>query len=187
VPVTRLIAVTGYSGAGKTTAIELIAKLFPSTILYVGQLVNDEILRRQLPLGPESERMVRLELRKDNGMAALAGLAAPQVLRELRAGRAALIDAVYNVEEFAHYRAHCDRDAKLISIEASFDIRADRVARRNGKPLSREQLLERDEVERCTLRTDVAITSAALRVTNEASVADLQAQLQSKLPSLLNP
>ncbi|QIG95935.1 hypothetical protein [Bradyrhizobium sp. 6(2017)] len=62
---TRLIAVTGYSGAGKTTAIELIAKLCPSAVLYVGQLVGDEILRRQLPPGPESERTVRLELRKE--------------------------------------------------------------------------------------------------------------------------
>lgn len=125
--------------------------------------------------------------RKDHGMAALAALAAPQAIRELSAGRAALIDAVYNAEEFAHYHAHCDQSAKLVSIEAGFDIRAARVASRIGKPLSREQLLERDEVERCTLRTDITIASADLRLVNEASIADLQARLQKALPSLLNP
>ncbi|WFU81274.1 AAA family ATPase [Bradyrhizobium sp. CIAT3101] len=183
---TRLIAITGYSGAGKTTALEIIQKKCAGSILYVGRIVGDEVLRRGLPPGPASEKSVRLQLRHEHGMAALAHLATPQIVRELGSDKAVLIDAVCNIEEFNHYRLHCDREALLISIEASFDVRAERVASRPSKALSREELLERDEVERCTLRTDKAMESAALHVSNEASLDALAVLLSNELRDFLN-
>ena len=183
---TRLIAVTGYSGAGKTTALEIIQKKCLGSILYVGQIVSDEVLKRGLQPGPASEKSVRLQLRQEHGMAALANLATPQIIRDLGSDKTVLIDAVCNVEEFEHYRSHCDHEALLISIEASFDVRAERVASRPSKALSREELLERDEIERCILGTDKAIESAALHVSNEASVDALNALLSNELSDFLN-
>jgi dephospho-CoA kinase len=183
---TRLIAVTGYSGAGKTTALELIQRKIPSNIFYVGQIVGDEVLKRGLPPGPDSERAVRLQLRSEQGMAALANLAAPVIIRALGADAKVLIDAVCNIEEFEHYCSHCDEEALLISVEASFDVRANRVANRSRKTLSREELLERDEVERCILRTDLAMASAKLRVSNEQSLDAFDASLLEGLRNVLN-
>ncbi|MCD9816655.1 AAA family ATPase [Bradyrhizobium japonicum] len=184
---TRLIAVTGYSGAGKTTALEIIQrKRASSSILYVGQLVSDEVLKRGLPPGPASEKAVRLQLRHEHGMAALANLASPQVMSDLATDNIVLVDAVCNIEEFEHYRTYCDQKALLIAIEANFDVRAGRVANRSSKKLSREELLERDEVERCSLRTDIAITSAGLHIANEGSLDALDALLSMELRSFLN-
>jgi len=181
----NLFAVTGFSGAGKTTAIDLIAASSKISRVYVGQLICDEVIKRGLPLGADSERTVRLDFRNRHGMAGLAALAASTIRADLELGRTVLIDAVYSVEELNYYRDHCGRDAQLISIDASFDVRANRVAVRPDKALTREELLKRDELERINLRTDLAIAAATIAIKNEGSLSAFQEALQTQVCSLI--
>jgi dephospho-CoA kinase len=180
-----LFAVTGFSGAGKTTAIDFISGYPKRSRVYVGQLINDEVVRRGLLPGADSERIVRLDFRQRHGMAGLAALAASTIRGDLERGDTVFVDAVYSVEELDYYREHCDHDAQLISIEASFDVRADRVAIRTDKTLTRDELLKRDELERVNLRTDLAIASAAISIRNEGSLSLFQETLQTQVCTLI--
>jgi hypothetical protein len=153
--------------------------------VYVGQLIKDEVIRRGLPPGADSELTVRLDFRHRHGMAGLAALVAPTVRSDIERGGTVLVDAVCSVEELNYYREHCDTHAQLISIEASFDVRAGRVAVRTDKTLIREELLKRDEFEKIDLRTDLAIASATIAIRNEGSLSAFQQDLQRQVCNLI--
>src|ERR1700733_12772742 len=150
----KLLGVTGYSGAGKTSAIEYVAGKSGADRIYVGQLVAEEVIAQGLPPGADSEKTVRIRLREVHGMAGLAVLVAPSIRASFALGRCVLIDAICSIEEINYYRETFDATAVLIAILAPFDARADRVAVRYEKTMTREKLLERDELERTVLRTD---------------------------------
>jgi dephospho-CoA kinase len=156
----KLLGVTGYSGAGKTSAIEHITARSGANRIYVGQLVADEVIARGLQPGADSERTVRVDLRELHGMEGLAVLVSPAIRANFALGRSVVIDAVCSLEELFYYRKTFDASAALVSILASFDVRADRVALRSEKAMTREKLVERDEIENNVLRTDLAIEAA---------------------------
>jgi len=183
-----LLGVTGYSGAGKTTAIDYIAEQTGAERIYVGQLVSDEVLRQNLAPGPDSEKVVRVKLRDLHGRAGLAILAASEVQASIDKGNAVIIDAICCLEEIEFYRSHFDPTAPLISIEASFDIRAFRTAARLTRPISADKLRERDHVEINNLRTDLAIQAATESIDNSGDLRQLLEQLdQIVCPLLLRP
>ncbi|WP_457492247.1 AAA family ATPase [Tardiphaga sp. P5_C7] len=174
-----LLGVTGYSGAGKTTAIDYVSERTGAERIYVGQLVSDEVLRRGLPPGADSDREVRVKLRELHGMAGLAILAAPAVQISIDRGKRVIIDAVCCLEEIEFYRERFDLTAPLISIEASFDIRAQRTATRPTKPMSAKELRERDELEVNKFRTDLAILAATTSIDNSGDLSKLREQLET--------
>jgi dephospho-CoA kinase len=181
----RLIAVTGFSGAGKTTAINYVAAATSSNRIYVGQLVLDEIRKRGLPLGAESERIVRLDLRQRHGLAGLAVLATSEIQQSLKLGKSVLVDAVLSVDELDHYRQYCDSTTYLASILTSFDVRADRLASRTERKLSRDELLKRDDLELVSLRTDRAIAAADTSISNEGTLRVFEQRLRRVLCKLI--
>jgi dephospho-CoA kinase len=175
----KLLGVTGYSGAGKTSAIEYLAARSRANRIYVGQLVADEVLARGLPPGADSERAVRVSLRELHGMAGLAVLVAPAIQTNFALGRSVLIDAICSLEELDYYRKTFDAAAVLVSIFASFDVRADRVAVRSEKTMTREKLVERDELENVVLRTNLAMEAAEIKIYNEGDFANFHDQLDA--------
>jgi dephospho-CoA kinase len=181
----KLFGVTGYSGAGKTSAIDYIASQSGADRIYVGQLVSDEVISQGLPLGPDSEKSVRVRLRELHGKAGLAALVAPTIRASVALGRSVLIDAICSLEEMDYYRTKFDPTAILVSISARFDVRADRVAIRRAKIMTREKLLERDVLENTILRTDLAIKAANIEIQNEASFPEFHRQLDLQVCGLL--
>jgi dephospho-CoA kinase len=181
----KLLGVTGYSGAGKTSAIEYIGARSGANRIYVGQLVTDEVVARGLAPGADSEKAVRVDLRERHGMAGLAVLVAPAIHASFELGRSVLIDAICSLEELDYYRKTFDAAAVLVSILASFDVRADRVAVRYEKAMTREKLLERDDLENIVLRTNLAIEAAEIKISNEGNWPDLYKQLDARACGLI--
>jgi hypothetical protein len=122
-----------------------------------------------MPPGPASEKTVRKNLRKRDGMEALAVLVAPAVRSSLALGRPVIIDAVCCLQEMEYYRQTFDQGAPLVSVSTSFDIRANRVGVRAEKPMTVEELLERDVLENTFLRTDLAIAAASTAICNDGA------------------
>jgi dephospho-CoA kinase len=180
----RLIAVTGFSGAGKTTAVNFLAGAIGGQKIYIGQLVLNEIEIRGLPQGPTSEQVVRLDLRRKYGGAGLAVLATPRIQQSLRANENVFLDAVLSMEELNHYRKYCDGSLELTSILTSFDIRAERLSKRLERKLSRDELLTRDDLEVVTLRTDQVIAAANTPLLNERSIVDFEEDLRTLISKL---
>jgi dephospho-CoA kinase len=181
----KLLGVTGYSGAGKTSAIEYIASKSGANRIYVGQLVADEVVAQGLPPGADSEKAVRVRLRELHGLAGLAVLVAPAIQASFALGRSVLIDAICSLEEINYYRETFDATAVLVAILAPFDARADRVAVRYEKTMTREKLIERDELEKAVLRTDLAIEAASIKISNERDLPEFHNQLDADVCGLI--
>jgi dephospho-CoA kinase len=170
-----LVAVSGLSGAGKTTTIDYLEREGAGRRIYLGDLVHDEVNRRKLAQTLENERLIRLELRQQ-GMDALARLALPTIVRLMREG-CVLLDAICTPEERMLYEAELRVPVAVIAISASFEIRAARLEKRQSRPTTREDLERRDRTELEQLRLEEVLASAEHKLTNEATLGELEAAL----------
>src|SRR5438067_2069119 len=109
-----LIAVTGLSGAGKTTAISWLANSGVGEKVYLGQSVLDEVRARGLPPGPQSERQVRLDLRNEFGAGILARRAVSKVKDYLDSGTNVLVDAIFEHEEYRCFENCCSGSSLIL-------------------------------------------------------------------------
>jgi dephospho-CoA kinase len=158
-----LVGVAGLAGAGKTTAVQYLAGLSGGKVVYLGEAVIEEVLARGLPATRENERKVRLELREQNGPAALAMRYADRVTELIASGVSVFVDAIFVKAEFDLLKSRAPAgSAYLLAIETSFDLRCDRLADRPDRPFSREELAERDKTELLTLGTG-EVMAAAIR------------------------
>jgi len=175
-----LIAVTGLSGAGKTTAIDFLQRIGAGEKIYLGQAVLGEVTARGLPAGPDSERVVRSDFRAQYGSGALAVLAAPQIQRCLDRNTNVLIDAIFDEQEYIFIRDLRPKISSLllVSVEANFDTRSGRLMTRNDRPCTPEQLSARDAFELSQLGTQKVIDRANFKVPNEASLDSFEAKLR---------
>lgn len=167
-----LLAFAGFGGAGKTTAIEHLARQRFGQRVYLGQAVLDEIDRLGLELTPQSEGRVRMELRDRFGPGAFADRGAPEIEALLRSGECPLVDAIFKPEEYARLQSCGQERSVLIAIEASFDVRAERLQRRDDRAYTPEELRRRDQMETADLGTSAVIQAANFRVSNEGSLEE---------------
>lgn len=173
-----LVGVTGLAGAGKTTAVKHLSTLTGGRIFYLGKDVLNEVRARGLPETPENERRVRIDLRRKNGLGALAIPHLEEVAKCLGNGTLALIDAIFTQEEFDLLRSCVPNDpAWVLAIRAPFAIRQARLACRSERVLSEEQLRQRDKYELEVLRTDAVIASAACTIENEQTFKEFYSRL----------
>jgi dephospho-CoA kinase len=173
-----LVGVTGFAGAGKTTAVSHLSTLTGGRIFYLGKDVRNEVRARGLPETPESERQVRIDLRRENGPAALAIPHLDEVAECLGNGAPALVDAIFTQEEFDLLRSRVPKGpACVLAISASFAIRQARLACRSERTFSAEQLRQRDKYELENLRTDAVIASAAYIIVNEQTREEFYSRL----------
>lgn len=174
-----LIAVSGLSGAGKTTAVDYLKKLGLGEKVYLGDMVLDEVRARGMSPGSENERLVRLSLRSERGRGALATLAGPTVKALLKKGANVLIDAIFEFEEYRYLETCCETSTPLLlAIEASFETRAHRLRLRAERPLTREELKIRDETEISQLGTGTVMAGAPYKIANEHSIQSFQMDLE---------
>src|SRR5688572_14632686 len=137
-----LIGLAGYAGAGKTTAIQHLVLRGLGDHYYAATILHEEITKRGLTPGADTERVVREELRSQHGVDVFAKRALPY-LREQCARGTVFLDALYGPEEYECYRTGLGGQVKVIAILTSFEIRAERLRMRGERQISREKLIER--------------------------------------------
>lgn len=179
-----IIAVCGLAGAGKTTTLDVLERLGVGAKVYVGSFVTSEVVRRGLEATPENERLVREELRVASGMAAMAQLAFPTIVGILNAGRIALVDAIYCIEEYAFYKERCSESVIRIAVKAARHERERRLAARLLRPISADALNKRDEFELSQLGLADVMAAAEHTIVNEGSLNDIERTLQPLARSL---
>lgn len=173
-----LVAVCGLAGAGKTTVVDMLEQLGEGARVYVGAFVTAEVERRGLSATAQNERQVREELREAGGMDALAQLALPTIGGILDAGRVALVDAIYCVEEFELYRARFGDGVIRIAIKTTKPERERRLAVRTLRPIDAEAFAKRDEFELDRLGLAGVMSAAERTLGNDGSLDDLECSLK---------
>lgn len=168
-----LIAFAGHAGAGKTTAIEYLRVTCVCEVVYLGHAVRDEIDRRGWDRSASNERIVREELRRDEGHDAFARRSASQIREAILEGKTVFVDAIYHPSEFAVLTASIEpARAHLLAIDTALETRISRAAVRKDRPIPVDELLRRDKFERDVLDTG-AVIAGAVRIGNDQTLDKL--------------
>ena len=173
-----LIAVAGLAGVGKTTAIEHLETAGVGHQVYVGAHVQAELRRRNLSPNAENERFIRNHMRDRFGRDVFAKMVVAE-LGEAVFNQHLLLDAIYAREEADCYRQELGLRVVILGLDAAFDLRAERLAKRMDRPMTRHELRDRDAYEHETLRVHEVVATADHRLSNEGDLASFMVALDA--------
>jgi dephospho-CoA kinase len=144
----RVIGTVGLAGSGKGEAAE-VARELDIPVVTMGDVIRQECRDRGLdPATHHGE--IATALREENGPSAIAERSLPIIRAELESSDTVVVDGIRSDVEVAAFREEFDEDFELVSIEAPFELRAERLDLR-GRDASvdegGESLDARDERE----------------------------------------
>jgi len=141
----RVIGTVGLAGSGKGEFAE-VAREAGVPVVTMGDVIRAECRDRGLDPADHHGEVARA-LREENGPAAIAERSLPLVREALEDADVVLLDGIRSdVEVDACEEAFGD-DFSLVTVEAPYDIREERVADRGRDNTESESLAERDERE----------------------------------------
>ena len=177
------LALVGMPGAGKTLCAEYLHQCgYPG--FRFGQIVVNEVARRGLPQTQDSERIVREDLRAQEGMGAVARLALPVLQELLQDNPVIVIDGLYSFEEYRLLQRELGATLLVIAIVSSRQQRYERLGARPQRPLDPDAAEARDLREISMLQKGGPIAIADYTLLNDGTPAALTAALDRLLRQL---
>jgi predicted RNA binding protein with dsRBD fold (UPF0201 family)/dephospho-CoA kinase len=149
-------------------------------VVIMGDVLREEVRQRGLPPTDENIGGVANQLRKDEGMDAIAKRCIPKI--EALNARAVVVDGIRGIAEVETFKKAFGEDFTLVKIDAPFELRLDRLRKRArsddaGTP---EWLKQRDERE-LSWGMGKAIDVAEKSVTNLDPIERFKAEIRSIL------
>lgn len=174
-----LLAFVGMPGAGKSEAISYLSQKGIPFVRF-GQVTDDGLREKGLPITPENERVFREALRKELGMAAYAIKAAPKIRELLQKHPLVVLDGLYSWGEYVYLKKGFPQ-LLLVHVYAQPSIRYERLGRRLVRPLTSAKAKARDVAEIENLDKAGPIAIADFLITNNANKEALYAQVDAIL------
>jgi dephospho-CoA kinase len=177
----RVLATVGLPGSGKGEAAN-VARELDVPVVTMGDVIRAECRDRGLDPATDHGR-VATALREENGPAAIAERSLPLIEDELETSDAVLVDGVRSGVEVDAFEDAFGEAFALVSIEAPFEVRKERLTERGRDKCADEggeSLEERDERER-GFGMDEAMARADVTIDN----TDTLEAFQSKVRTLL--
>jgi dephospho-CoA kinase len=168
-----VVSVVGMAGAGKSE----VARVFAGngfTMIRFGDITDQEIKRRGLEPGEESERYVRELLRREQGMAAYALLNRPRIDSVLESSDV-VVDGLYSWEEYTLLKDCYGDSLYVVAVWASPRTRYARLVARASRQLTTSEAASRDRAEIENVNKGGPIAMADCTIINESSVEKLRA------------
>ena len=178
----KVVAIVGMAGSGKSE----VARVFEQhgfTRVRFGDVTDEEVNKRDLPLNEDNERRVRELLRKEHGMAAYAELNLPRINTALTTSNV-VVDGLYSWEEYLVLKDRYGDDFAVVAVWASPETRYARLSNRPVRPLTFAEAASRDHTEIENTGKGGPIAMADHTIINESSLPDLQKQTNKLLASL---
>lgn len=176
----NIIATVGMCGAGKSVAGERLEMLGFAKV-YFGGLTIEEVKRRGLEVNEKNERAVREDLRRTHGMGAFALLSLPKIEAFLGEGKRVLIDGLYSFSEDKILSEKYGGQLLVIAVFTPRGLRYERLARRDVRPLTRDEATSRDYSEIENIEKGGPIALADYTLVNDGTVENLTLQLDQIL------
>lgn len=142
----RALALVGMPGAGKTLCAKHLEQRGYFQYRF-GRIVMDEVVRRGWPITPENERIVREEIRANEGMDAIARRALPHLKQALEHHRSVVIDGLYGFGEYKMLHSELGTDMVVVAVICPRWMRYSRLASRPERPLTAAEAEARDYQE----------------------------------------
>ena len=175
----RVIGTVGLPGSGKSEAAS-VAEELGIPVVTMGDVIRQECRDRGLDPA-EHHGEIAGALREENGPDAIAQRSLPIIEAELEAAETVLVDGIRAGVEVERFEEAFGEAFTLVSIEAPFEVRAERVqARDRDNTEDGEGLRERDERER-GFGMDEAIARADVSVENTATLEAFHEKIRAFL------
>jgi dephospho-CoA kinase len=176
-----VLATVGLPGSGKGEAAA-VAREHDVPVVTMGDVIRAEC--RDRGLDPASDHgQVAKALREENGPGAIAERSLPLIEDALADTDTVLVDGVRSAVEVDAFEERFGEAFALVSIEAPFEVRAERIETRGrdkGSDEGGESLAERDERER-GFGMDEAMARADVRIENTDSLDSFRAKVETLL------
>lgn len=179
----RALALVGMPGAGKTLCAKHLENQGYFQLRF-GGIVVDEVTRRGWPITPENERIVREELRRNEGMDVMAKRSLPLLKAALEQHQCIVIDGLYSFSEYKTLHTELGASMVVVSITSERGLRYRRLAERSERPLTPEEAQRRDYAEIESLEKGGPIAIADYTLLNNDNPADLLAALDALVKRL---
>jgi dephospho-CoA kinase len=174
----RVIGFVGLPGSGKSEAA-VVAEAAGIPVVTMGDVVRQACRDRGLDPATEHGRIAQA-LREENGPDAIAARSLPIIEDHLESNDTVVIDGIRSDVEVERFREAFGADFTLVSIEAPFELRAERLDLR-GRDASAadggESLADRDERER-GFGMDDAMAMADVTISNTGTLETFHEQIR---------
>lgn len=168
-----VLAFVGMAGSGKSTCIDHLGKKGVPSV-HFGSVVIEEAKRRNNGVPNEAtEKKVREEFRKKDGMAAIAKHALPTIDKTLKDNDLVILDGLYSWSEYTLLKEVYNKKLVVIAVVASRRLRYERLAKRPFRPFTAEEANSRDVAEIENLEKGGPIAIADYTLTNNEKPDDL--------------
>jgi dephospho-CoA kinase len=182
---TKLVAVVGLPGSGKTELINYIKKKYKFPNVYLGQITFDRLKEEGLEINPQNEKMIREKLRKEHGMASHAILSLTKIEKLMGTTRVLLLESMYSWEEYITFKEKYSQNFITLAVNACPDTREKRLKNRAVRPLKNSQeFLDRDYSQIENLNQAGPIVRADYTIINEDSLEVLHENIEKALETL---
>ena len=180
----KIIAVVGMCGSGKSTAIEyLTAKGVPK--IYFGGVILKAIADAGLEDTPETEQRFRTELREKEGKDFVVRRVVADAKNLIAAGQKRIVlDGLYSWTEYKILRAEFPIELTVVAVVAPKALRRKRVAKRPERPLTAQEVAERDKNEIEQLEKGGPIAIADYYLDNSGTIEQLHAGFDAILQEI---
>lgn len=177
-----VIGIVGLPGSGKSEAAN-VARKMNIPVVATGDIVYEECRRRGLD--PEVHHgEVAKSLLEEGGPTAIAERALPAVRNKLEDNEKVLIEGIRSDTVTEFFREEFRDEFTLISIEAPFEVRIDRIKDRDDSQFeNRETLRERDERER-SFGIGEAMQDAEIRIENTGTIDEFRDRMEQTFNSI---
>jgi len=169
-----LIGTTGMPGAGKDTVKRAVQKL-GLPVVVMGDEVRAEARRKGLTITPENLGKVMLQMRKEDGPAAVAKRCIPKI--KAMESSVVFIDGIRSLNEVEEFKKEFP-DFRILAVHASPRTRFRRLLKRGRRddPHSWGGFIERDRRE-LKVGLGNVIATADYMIVNEGTKRELEANL----------
>lgn len=174
----NVIAIVGMCGAGKSVASDYLESIGYKKV-YFGGVTMEKLKENNLDVNPENEKMMREKLREELGMAAYAKILLPRI-KEYSKEFNTVLDGLYSWDELKVLKDEID-NLKVISIVTDKEIRYDRLSKREIRPLTKEEAINRDLSEIENIKKAGPIAYADYFILNNGTLLDYENRLKEIL------
>lgn len=178
----KVVSIVGMAGSGKSEVANIFEENGFKRVRF-GDITDDEVRRRGLELNEENERYVRQQLREEHGMSAYAKLNLPGIDALLKSSDV-VVDGLYSWEEYTLLKSRYGDDFYVVAVWASPEMRYNRLAKRQIRPLTVEEAASRDVAELENSNKGGPIAMADFTIINQSSLEDLERETERVLSVL---
>lgn len=177
----KILAFVGLAGSGKTSAVEYVtAKGYPK--IYFGGIIYKAMKEAGIEVTWESQEKFREEIREREGKDFVVKRAIKEARDLIRAGQKhIMLDGLYTWSEYRILKHEFPGELTVVAVVTSKRLRKLRMARRPERPMTGEEIDQRDWAEIENLEKGGPIAIADYFINNDSDLVHLHKQIDTVL------